>query len=108
MRAADRVSLGALVQSILGELSDGFEHLDSCLIARPLRFTDKALVDQRLDSVEIGPTNIRYGIDRSATGEYREAVEQPPVGLHQEVVAPRDRGVQRTLTLGRVPGSAGQ
>ena len=47
-------------------------------------------------------------VERAATGEHRQAVQEPLLGFAQQVVGPVDRGPQRLVTFDRVAVAAGE
>jgi hypothetical protein len=85
------------LQSLRGVLSDRLQH--------PVAASgigggeaNEALLDQTLESVEVGAGDVLRRLERAAAGEHREAGEEPPLPRCEEVVAPVDRGSEREVT----------
>src|SRR5204862_1505532 len=77
------------LESLERELADRLQHPETAV-----RGADEALVDQRLEDVEVGLAN-RFGcFERAAAAEDGEPGEQPLLVLGKQVVAPFDRGPQ--------------
>ena len=68
--------------------------------------TQEALVDERLERIETGVTDLFCGLELEAPDEHGEAGEQPLLWLTEQVVAPSDRGPHRALALGDIPPHA--
>ena len=81
-----------LLQSFERELADRLQHPE----ALP-RVAEKALVDQRLQRVQVGICDNCCGFERAAAGEHREPGKEPPLLFAEEPVAPFDRRSQRLL-----------
>jgi hypothetical protein len=117
--AADRLRVGLLVE-LLGQIfADDLEHRESRL-GRGLRAVvrdrpDEALVDQRGKAVErVDPelvpevAHLLGRLERPTAGEHRQTGEQPSFSGIEQLVAPVDRGMERPLAGGDVPGSCGE
>ena len=59
--------------------------------------SEEALLDERLEGVEVGVGDLFGGLERAAAGEHRQRPEQPLLVLGEEVVRPLDRRAQRLL-----------
>jgi hypothetical protein len=71
MPQADRVALAALVQPLGRELADRLEH-DEALPAAP----EEALVDERLEHVDLGVADGLRRVERAAAGEDAEPAKE--------------------------------
>ena len=100
---AQRLRLGRVAQ--LGErvLADGLQHVEARL-ALHLAAQKQALVAERSQAIEdverrVGGEHAHRlgGLEVEAAGEDRDAAEQDPVGLVEELVAPGDGGAQRPV-----------
>jgi len=92
--SASEVGLLARVAKALGrKLPDRLEHPESL----PLAHADEALVDERLQPVDVRAAD-RFGrLEGAAAAEDGKAGEQPLLVFREEVVAPIDRRAQRLL-----------
>ena len=79
-----------------GELTDRLQH-PVPLAAGRLAAADKALVDQRLQRVGVGPADGLGRVVRASAREHREPREQPLLLRHEQVVGPADGRVERLL-----------
>ena len=75
-----------LAEPLRCKLSDRLEHPVALV-----RETEQALLDERLQGVEVGVRHLFRGLESAAAGEDREAREQPLLVPDEEVVAPLDR-----------------
>ena len=73
-------------------LPDRLEHPETL----PLP-AEQALVDQRLERVDVGVADLLGRLERAAAAEDRQAFEQEPLLFVEEVVAPFDRRPQGLL-----------
>jgi hypothetical protein len=89
---ANLVRLARSLQPLEGVLADRLEHPEPVL-----RMAHEALVDERLERVEIGVDDLLRGLERATTDEDGEAREQGPFRIVEEVVGPSDRGPERLL-----------
>ena len=69
---------------------------------------EKALVDERLERVQVGARHLLGVGERAAAREGRKVGEGLLLGSREQLVAPVDRRPQRALPLGQVPGTTGQ
>ena len=86
----------ALGQTLRGVFTDRLEHP----VARSegaVAPTKKTLVDQRLQRVRIGARNVLCGVVQAAVDEHRNCLEEPHLGLVEQLVRPIDGGSQRGL-----------
>ena len=86
MAASDRVGLAVIVQPVAGVLPDRFQH-PVALVGE----AQQALLDERLNRVEIGAGHLLRRLQRAAPGEDGERSKDAPLLLGEEVVAPGDR-----------------
>src|SRR4051794_17190784 len=91
----------ALFEPLDGVLANRLEHPEAAL-----GVPDEALLDQRLERVQVGPGDIFGGLDRAAAGEDAERGEEPLLVGRQEVVAPGDRRAERLLARVGVAAAA--
>ena len=89
--------LAARGQALPGVLADRLQHPEALA-----RVPEEALVDQRLEGVQIGLGDLLCGLQRAAAGEDGQSGEQPLLVLLQQLVAPLDRRAQRPLAGLRV------
>ena len=94
--------------------SAGVEPLGGVLVHRlehPVALAvedDEALVDERLQRVEVGVAHLLGGVERAAAGEDRETAEQAPLVVGEQLVRPVERGAERLLARARVAAAAQQ
>ena len=86
------LSPAGLFDSLECELADRLQHPEALLCV-----ADEALLDERLQRVEVGAADGFGRFERAAAGEHGEPREQAPLVGRQQVVAPFDRGAQRPL-----------
>ena len=104
---AYRLRVGAGGELLQRELADRLEH-DGARPGAVLLLADQALVDQRLQSLQHVDAQLVAAADRldvlqlGAPREHREAREQAPPRLVEQIVAPRDRAPQRLLPVGEI------
>jgi hypothetical protein len=84
-------------------LADRLEHPVALV-----RETDQALLDERLQRVEVGVRDLLGGFEGAAPGEHGESSNEALVFLGKKVVAPGDRRTQRLLACIGVPASPEQ
>ena len=109
--AFDRRSLAGLVQTFAGELADRLQHRASDLAGGEVGPANEARVEEPAQHVEHVEVFTRDRLDRlqgAAAGEHRQASEQGPRVVVEQVVAPRDRRRQRLLAFGSVARAAGE
>ena len=111
--------LTAGLQLLKGVLPDRLQHREARLALGGLLRAEEALFDQRAHAIEdvgfrilgVGEGRVVHSFpstEGESADEDRQATEQSLLGLGQEVVAPGDRGAERLLTDGNVPGATGQ
>jgi len=93
MPASQLVLLARFAQTLSRKFVDGLEHPEAVLVAD----SDEALVDQRLQLVDVGVADPLGGLERAPTAENRQAREQTLLVGFEQVVRPLDRGTQRLL-----------
>ena len=96
MAKPERVALAALVEPLGRELADRLEHHEALAAA-----AEQALVDERLEQVEVGVADRLGGLRRHAAREDGEPAEQLLLLGVEQLLAPRDRRVERALALGQ-------
>ncbi len=69
---------------------------------------DEALVDERLQRVEVRAGDLLRRLERPPPGEDAERAKRALLGRGEQVIAPLDRGPQRALPLGSISRAAGQ
>ena len=71
----------AVVKSLERELADRFEHPEAVAgVAK------EALVDERLEEVEVGVADVFGGVERAAAGEHSQAGEELLLVFGEQVV----------------------
>ena len=98
MAATDLLRLRQLVEPLEGVLADRVEHAEAAAGPAP----DEALDDERLQRVEVCATHGLRRIQREAPGEDREPPEVFLLNPFEQLVAPLDGRVQRSLPRRRV------
>ena len=97
---ADGVHLAGSSELLQREIADRLEHPETNLAV-----ADKALLDERLERVEIGACNLLRRPERAASGEDRQPGKERLLGFCEQVVAPLDRCPQRRLAGIGVPAA---
>ena len=82
MPSPELVLVTGLAQTLERELADRLEHPATLALAD----TDEALVDERLQDVEIGYGDPVRGVESAAAAEDREPCEQAPLVSVQQLV----------------------
>jgi len=98
---AQSVGLTRLIEPVEGELPNRAEHREA--LAAPL---DEALLDERLELVEIRAGDTLRRDERPAADEDREPSEEHLLVGREQLVAPRDRVRERSLPLRDVTASS--
>ena len=80
------------------ELADRLQHPQSRLAVRAQPPAEQALVDERLQGLDVGIADRLCGIDPAAIDEDRQSSEEPLFFRSQQLVRPLDRRSQRLLT----------
>ena len=62
-----------------------------------MRVAEEALLDERLEGVEVGRADLLCGLERAAAGEDGEPGEEALLRGRQQLVRPPDRGPERLL-----------
>ena len=108
-------ALAGVLQAFEGELTQQGVTLESRLTMIRGPDPDQALVGQRLQSIHHRHGQLTGRVDHllgvigtPATAEHGDSAEDGAFVLGQEVVAPADRALKRSLPLGKVAGAAGQ
>jgi hypothetical protein len=101
--AAQIIGFAPSLELVDRVLPDRLEHRDA--VPKP---PYEALVEQRLERVEVGGTDIFGCLERAAAGENRQTREQLLLVVRQELVAPLDRRAQRPLALRQVTRARGE
>jgi hypothetical protein len=86
------VSLSGVLESLERELADRLQHPEAA-VPEP----DEALVDERLEHVQIGAADGLRCFESAAAGEHGQAGEESLLLFGQELVAPGDGRPQRLL-----------
>ena len=93
-----------LVEPLERILADRVEHAEAAAAPPP----NQALLDERLEDVELG---VAYGlrrVERKAAGEHRQPPEELLLVRLEQLVAPLDRRAQRALARRGVARGAGE
>ena len=90
--ATDRVGVVRGREALAGQLADRLQHPEP-----PAGPPHEALVDQRLQPVDVGCDDLFGGVERAAAREDRQPREQPLLVVAEEVVRPLDRRAKRLL-----------
>ena len=90
--ATDLVGLARGLEALTGKLADRLQHPEA-----PAGPPDEALVDERLQRVDVGADDLLGGVEGAAACEDRQPREQLPLRLAQELVGPLDRRPERLL-----------
>src|SRR3954452_24743513 len=102
MLAGCAVQLAGSFQPVTGEFAEDVQHREAVFAGR----TEEALVDERLESVQVGASDCLRGLEVEGAGEDAELPKERLLVSVEECVAPVDRGPQRALSLrsvGRAP-----
>ena len=87
------LAFAAHLELLACELEDRLEHLEPRRAIGGVPNADEVVLDERRQLVEDGSaTNRLCRLDRAAAAEDRQAPEDRPLVVAEEVVAPRDRG----------------
>ena len=89
---AQLVALARLLEPLGRILADRLQHPEAFA-----RVAEEALVDERLERVQVGLRDLLSGLERAAAAEDRESREQVSFPVVEQVVAPGDRRAQRPL-----------
>ena len=100
MSLEDFAVLALVVKPLGGVLPDRLQHPEA-LVGE----AEEALLDERLQRVEIGSCDLLRRVQRAAAREDRERSEETLLFLRQEVVAPSDRRPERLLSRLGVPAA---
>ena len=79
--------LGDLLQPLEGVFVNRLEHEEPA----PLGRADQALVDQRLQALDLGAADGLGGLQREAAGEDAQSPKELSFRIREKVVAPVDR-----------------
>ena len=101
--AGERIGLAGLLQPFTRVLADRLQHPVALV-----REAEQALLDERLQRVEVGAADLLGGLQRAAAGEDGERAEETLLLLREQVVAPVDRRPQRLLSRVGVPAALQQ
>ena len=99
----ETVTVFLVLESLDGVLADRLQHPEALL-----RIPEQALVDERLQHVEVRADDLLGLLEGAAAAEDREPGEEGLLLIRQQVVRPLDRRPQGPLALGCVAGAAGQ
>jgi hypothetical protein len=91
--AAQLSGLARCVEPLVRILADRLQHPETLAVAD----ADEALVDERLQHVQVGVAHGLGGLERTASGEDREPGEQPLLVFPEELVAPLNCRAERLL-----------
>ena len=99
MPAADRVDLALPLEFSLRVLPDGFQHPVPVFTDHVDSTSDQALVEQRLERIDVGVCD-RFGrSQRAAAREDGKRSEHASLIAVEELVGPADCGLERPLPL---------
>ena len=93
-----------LVQSSKRVLADGLQQQKAVVADR----FQQARIDKCPERFELGSADGLGDVDRERAREHREMREERFARIIEEVIAPRNRRLERPLALGGVAGTAGQ
>src|SRR5262249_57477661 len=93
-----RRSIGGPAQLLLCELSDSRKHEEAPVFA----VSQQALVDQRLQDIELGGTDGFRGLKLEAPREHGQLRKQPLLVGAEELITPFDGPAHGALSLGCV------
>src|SRR5438445_9867712 len=99
--ASDIRIAAVCLQLLAGVLTDRLQHPIPLAGA-----AEEALVDQRLQEIEISAGDLFGGLERAAVREDRESPQQALLGVGKQLVGPFDRRPQRLLARVRVTAAA--
>src|SRR5688500_15243018 len=105
MALAELVGLAGGLEPLDGKLADGLEHPEAAAVGSD---ADEALVDQRLEGVEVSVDDLFGRLEGPAAAEDGQAGEQALLVGGQQLVGPLDRGAQGALALRSVAAAAGE
>src|ERR1700694_3155020 len=114
MKIADLIRLAPLAELLPRKLANRPEHAEARLAIGLALLAHEALVDQRGDGIQGIRCTVAVEhdaldrVERGSPGEDREAGEDAPIGLVQELVAPGDGAPQGLLPFGQVPRATGE
>src|SRR5439155_16081738 len=114
MQPSDRFRLPALVEPLLRNLPDRFEHPKPRLTVGILSLPQEVLLDERgqtiedVLSVDLFVADCLRSVEATTTSEHTKTGKQPLLGPGQEVIAPVDRCAQGPLPLVEIERPAGQ
>ena len=94
--APDLAGFLPLGELLRGELLDRAQQPQSrCFLRPPL---EHVLVEEPLEHVGVRIRDHLRCLDAASAGEHGQAIEDGPLFIRQQVIAPRDRGPERRLT----------
>ena len=99
MSSANDAGSRRFVESLRGELPDRLQHPHALLADPPRASAEEALVEERLECVEVRLADFFTGLEGAPCSEDREPCEECPLGLVEQVVRPRDGRPQRRVSL---------
>src|SRR5262249_6613095 len=100
---ADLVRFGALVEPLRCVLADRLEHPEALV-----RIPEQALLDERLERLDVRVAHPLGGVQRATAREDTEAPEEALLAGSEKIVAPFECRPQRRLSRLRVPASPEQ
>src|SRR2546425_4066755 len=92
--AAQLISLAGGLEPLGRVFADRLQHPEPVIYA-----SQKALLDERLQSIEIGIGDLLSRLERAAAAEDRKPTKEALLVTRQQLVAPFDRRAQRALAL---------
>ena len=97
------LGLTRLVEALRGVLADRLEHAEATIDE-----AQEALVNERLERIEVGLGHRLGGFERATAAEHGGATEKHLLVEGEQVVAPCDRSAKGALSFGQVARAAGQ
>src|SRR5215470_4061610 len=99
MPVVDSVELALALEFSLRVLPDGFQHPVSVFTDRADSMTDQALVEQRLERVNVGFGDRLGRRQCAAAGEDGKCSEHASLVAVEKLIRPADSGLERLLPL---------
>jgi hypothetical protein len=101
MSAARFVELAGPIERFVRKLADRLQEGVALLVE-----AHEALLDERLQDVELGFGHLLRSVERPAAGEDREPPESLLLLGREQLITPGDRAAQGSLALRQVAGAA--
>ena len=94
----------ASLEALERVFADRFQHQEALAVNQP----DQALLDERLDDIEVGIADSPGRLELEASDEHAKRAKRPLLVLREEVVAPVDRRPHGRLPCRQVAGTSCQ